>query len=75
MKWKTARRLKRTSMALIGGGLIFQAGTCALDPFTQGTIGNDVVNLSLQIAVRQAATFVSDTLFFFLDNAIIRATT
>lgn len=75
MKWKKLNRLKRISMTLLGGGLVFQTGTCALDPFTQGTVGNDVLNLSLQIAVQQAASFVSDTLFFFLDNAIIRATT
>jgi hypothetical protein len=60
-------RLWRWSASLLAVGCLFQAGSCTLDQESLSALLSEVV-------VRQTANLLSDTVFFLLDNALVRMT-
>ena len=63
------RRVMRWITGVAGAGCLLQAGTCAInDPQVQQQITN-------QLVLPQAASLLSDIVFFFLDNALVHLTT
>jgi len=60
-------RISRWLASVIGAGLLLQVGMCNLDPNTSGAIASEVVR-------PQLANLIADTVFFFLDNALVRLT-
>ena len=64
---KMKMKLLRWSAAFLSAGYLLQVGSCALDQET-------ISALISQVAVRQASNFVSDVIFFLLDNALVRMT-
>ncbi len=64
---KTKIKLWRWSASLLAGGCLFQAGSCAADQESLTSLINEVI-------IRQSANLLSDTVFFLLDNALVRMT-
>ncbi len=60
-------KLWRWSASLLAAGCLFQVGSCTVDQESLSALVGEVV-------VRQAANLLSDTVFFFLDNALVRMT-
>ncbi len=62
-------RWYRRIMYVGGGAFLMQAGSCAVtDPQTQQQILD-------QFVLPQMSSVFSDTVFFFLDNVLVRLTT
>lgn len=57
----------RWSASLLAAGCLLQVGTCDVDRETLSALINQVV-------VRQTSNLISDVIFFFLDNALVRLT-
>ena len=64
---KAKLHLWRWTAALLAAGCVFQAGSCA-------GIEQSLAELSTEVVRRQTANLVSDTVFFLLDNALVRLT-
>jgi hypothetical protein len=60
-------RLSRWMASLLAAGCLLQAGGCSLSDESLAALANEVF-------VRQAANLLSDTVFFVLDNALVRWT-
>jgi uncharacterized protein YuzB (UPF0349 family) len=60
-------KLWRWSASLLAAGCLFQTGTCAVDQESLSALLGEVV-------VQQTANLLSDSVFFFLDNALVRLT-
>jgi hypothetical protein len=64
---KTRIKLWRWSASLLAAGCLFQAGSCSANQESLSALFGEVV-------VRQMANVLSDTVFFLLDNALVRMT-
>ena len=64
---KSKPHLWRWIASALGAGYLFQAGGCALNE-------NSLAALTNEVFMRQAANVLSDTVFFLLDNALVRWT-
>lgn len=64
---KTKIKVWRWSATLLAAGCLLQAGSCSVNQETLAALINQVV-------VRQSANLLSDVIFFFLDNALVRMT-
>ncbi len=60
-------RFAQWLVSVCGGAALLQAGSCAL---------NDQNNvIAQQVLLPQIGAVISDTIFFLLDNALVRMTT
>jgi len=64
---KAKPHLWRWMASLLSGGCLLQAGSCSLSD-------ESLAELAQQVFTRQSANFLSDTVFFLLDNALVRWT-
>lgn len=64
----TMPRMQRWLATLIAGGCLLQTGACGLDADTSAAIAQEVLR-------PQAANLIADTVFFLLDNVLVRLTT
>ncbi|MBU0618555.1 MAG: hypothetical protein KKI02_12630 [Planctomycetes bacterium] len=64
---RTKIKLWRWSASLLAAGCLFQVGSCSVDQESLSALFGEVV-------VRQMANLLSDTVFFLLDNALVRMT-
>lgn len=63
----TPRKLRlwrKTAFAAMALGLVFQGTGCTV---------TDLVALASQIITQELASVISDTIFFLLDNLVVRA--
>jgi len=60
-------KLTRLSASLLAAGCLLLSGGCAVTQETLTSIINEVIP-------RQTANLLSDTVFFLLDNALVRLT-
>lgn len=60
-------RVQRWMATLIAGGCLLQTGACTLDSETSAAIAQEVLS-------PQIANLIADTVFFLLDNALVRLT-
>jgi hypothetical protein len=68
------RKSYRWIAAWCGAGIVCQVGACpGVDPQLQ-TVINSIADPITQIFIRQTANIASDTLFFLLDNFLVRLT-
>jgi hypothetical protein len=57
----------RRIVSVLTAGCLFQIGGCTLSDESLAALVNHLV-------IREAANFLSDTVFFLLDNALVRWT-
>ena len=62
------KRFYRSCLYVGGAVLLLQTGPCAINDVTRQTIQANII-------WPQIASVVSDTIFFFLDNAFVHLTT
>lgn len=63
----TMPRMQRWLATLLAGGCLLQTGACSLDSETSAAIAQEVL-------APQIANIIADTVFFLLDNALVRLT-
>lgn len=66
MTRKKIRLFRRTALAAMAVGMMFQGASCQV---------TDLVPLAVQVATREIGLLLSDTIFFLLDNTLVRAFT
>ncbi len=62
---KRRNRRWRWVWGVLACGCVLQAGSCTLNQDTLSALASEVVT-------RQAANFLSDAVFFIMDNALVR---
>ncbi len=62
---KRRNRGWRWVWAVCAAGCVLQAGSCTLNQDTLGELASEVVT-------RQTANFLSDAVFFIMDNLLVR---
>ncbi|MBX3394903.1 MAG: hypothetical protein KF841_06010 [Phycisphaerae bacterium] len=70
MSPRKLRSLRRLAGFFAIGACIAQAGPCAVDSGQLGAL----LQATAGVATQTFVTFVSDTLFFLLDNFLVRLT-
>jgi hypothetical protein len=68
MSARKLNKLRRLASMLAIGAFATQAGTCTVD---EDQIGG-LLQIGAQIFTQQTVSFISDTIFFLLDNFLVR---
>ena len=64
---KAKIKIWRLTASVLAAGCLFQTGTCALTDETTSELFGELI-------VRQITNLITDTVFFMLDNVLVRLT-